>query len=79
MQNPFVDLRSGALIARLMDRSVVVEWPDWVEPPLKKIGMACTNLDPSKRPSSQLVSKVRQGFVCALPPVLTGSYLKVTN
>ena len=43
----------------LLSGNVHLEWPSSIHPALRRIGSACTSLDPALRPTAQVVSKVR--------------------
>ena len=59
-QQPLLGLHWGALLAALAagDVATYFEWPTSAHPVLRRLGVACMSVDPSKRPSAHVISKV---------------------
>ncbi|GAX76599.1 hypothetical protein CEUSTIGMA_g4045.t1 [Chlamydomonas eustigma] len=76
-EHPFKDLHWGRLLAGLLDSSLQLEWPETMDPVLRRLGQACTSYDPKKRPSSCVVSKVmsrlEEGYRQTSPGSVQGS------
>ena len=54
-------MRWGELLGVLLSGNVHLEWPSSIHPALRRIGSACTSLDPALRPTAQVVGKVSAG------------------
>ena len=60
-QHPFSGLSWPMLMAGLKDGTAKVPWPGVIDAQLRRIGKACTQRDPGKRPAAALLVKVCAG------------------
>jgi serine/threonine protein kinase len=57
-EHPFADMRWGSLLGLLLSGDVQLMWPEAMHPVLRRLGIACTMLDATIRPTSRVVNKV---------------------
>ncbi|GIL64695.1 hypothetical protein Vafri_18550 [Volvox africanus] len=62
---PHQDLRPAQILVGLATGDLQLTWPDWADPGVVRIGKACMDRDPSKRPQFEEIVRFLLGEIAA--------------